>query len=110
MRTYDDDPTKYQDLRAGRIDAVLNDRLVAADFVRTSPESRRFRRAVRRPGRGCGHEEGSWAEGGDRPDDQRSAHQRQADGDLAAVVRRGRHPPVPWKPVWICCANRRLCC
>lgn len=38
VRTYDDDPTKYQDLRAGRIDAVLNDRLVAADFVRNSPE------------------------------------------------------------------------
>jgi cystine transport system substrate-binding protein len=38
IRTYDDDPTKYQDLKAGRIDAVLNDRLVAADFVKTSPE------------------------------------------------------------------------
>lgn len=38
IRTYDDDPTKYQDLRAGRIDAVLNDRLVAADFVKNSPE------------------------------------------------------------------------
>ncbi len=38
VRTYDDDPTKYQDLKAGRIDAVLNDRLVAADFVKNSPE------------------------------------------------------------------------
>jgi cystine transport system substrate-binding protein len=38
VRTYDDDPTKYQDLKAGRTDAVLNDRLVAADFVKTSPE------------------------------------------------------------------------
>lgn len=38
VRTYDDDPTKYQDLKAGRIDAVLNDRLVAADFIKTSPE------------------------------------------------------------------------
>ena len=38
VRTYDDDPTKYQDLKAGRIDAVLNDRLVAADFVKTSGE------------------------------------------------------------------------
>ena len=37
VRTYDDDPTKYQDLKAGRIDAVLNDRLVA-DFIKTSPE------------------------------------------------------------------------
>ena len=38
IRTYDDDPTKYQDLRAGRIDAVLNDRLVAADFLKTAPD------------------------------------------------------------------------
>ena len=38
VRAYDDDPTKYQDLKAGRIDAVLNDRLVAADFIKTSPE------------------------------------------------------------------------
>lgn len=38
VRTYDDDPTKYQDLKAGRTDAVLNDRLVAADFVKTSPD------------------------------------------------------------------------
>jgi cystine transport system substrate-binding protein len=36
IRTYDDDPTKYQDLKAGRIDAVLNDRLVAADFIKRS--------------------------------------------------------------------------
>jgi cystine transport system substrate-binding protein len=36
VRTYDDDPTKYEDLRAGRIDAVLTDRLVAADFVKKS--------------------------------------------------------------------------
>jgi cystine transport system substrate-binding protein len=38
VRTYDDDPTKYQDLKAGRIDAVLNDRLVAADFIKRSGE------------------------------------------------------------------------
>jgi cystine transport system substrate-binding protein len=37
-RTYDDDPTKYADLKAGRIDAVLNDRLVAADFIKRSGE------------------------------------------------------------------------
>jgi cystine transport system substrate-binding protein len=37
-RTYDDDPTKYSDLKAGRIDAVLNDRLVAADFIKRSGE------------------------------------------------------------------------
>ena len=34
IRTYDDDPTKYQDLRLGRIDAVLNDRLTAIDMMR----------------------------------------------------------------------------
>lgn len=38
VRTYDDDPTKYADLKAGRIDAVLNDRLVAADFIKKSGE------------------------------------------------------------------------
>jgi cystine transport system substrate-binding protein len=38
VRTYDDDVTKYQDLKAGRIDAVLNDRLVAADFIKRSGE------------------------------------------------------------------------
>ena len=31
IRTYDDDPTKYQDLRVGRIDAILVDRLAALD-------------------------------------------------------------------------------
>jgi len=34
IKTYDDDPTKYQDLRLGRIDAVLNDRLTAIDMMR----------------------------------------------------------------------------
>jgi cystine transport system substrate-binding protein len=38
VRTYDDDATKYQDLKAKRIDAVLNDRLVAADFIKRSGE------------------------------------------------------------------------
>ncbi|MQT14640.1 cystine ABC transporter substrate-binding protein [Segnochrobactrum spirostomi] len=33
-RTYDDNVTPYQDLAAGRIDAVLNDRLVVADIVK----------------------------------------------------------------------------
>lgn len=36
IRTYDDEPSKYRDLKAGRIDAVLNDRLVAADFMKKS--------------------------------------------------------------------------
>ena len=34
VRTYDDDPTKYQDLRSGRIDAILVDRLAALDLVK----------------------------------------------------------------------------
>jgi cystine transport system permease protein len=34
IQTYDDDPTKYQDLRLGRIDVVLNDRLTAIDMMR----------------------------------------------------------------------------
>ena len=32
--SYDDNATPYQDLRTGRIDAVLNDRLVAADIIK----------------------------------------------------------------------------
>jgi len=36
IRTYDDDPTKYQDIRAGRIDAILIDRLAAYDLVNKS--------------------------------------------------------------------------
>ncbi len=34
IRTYDDDPTKYQDLRVGRTDAILVDRLAALDLVK----------------------------------------------------------------------------
>ncbi|MHB4652296.1 cystine ABC transporter substrate-binding protein [Klebsiella pneumoniae] len=34
VRTYDDDPTKYQDLRVGRIDAILVDRLAALGLVK----------------------------------------------------------------------------
>lgn len=34
IRTYDDDPTKYQDLRAGRIDAILVDKLAALDLMK----------------------------------------------------------------------------
>ncbi|MDR3437426.1 cystine ABC transporter substrate-binding protein [Telmatospirillum sp.] len=34
IRTYDDDPTRNQDLIAGRIDAVLNDRLIVANLVK----------------------------------------------------------------------------
>jgi len=34
IRTYDDDPSRNQDLRAGRIDAVLNDRLIVANLLK----------------------------------------------------------------------------
>ncbi|WP_426448699.1 cystine ABC transporter substrate-binding protein [Siccibacter colletis] len=39
IRTYDDDPTKYQDLRVGRIDAILVDRLAALDLVKKTKDS-----------------------------------------------------------------------
>jgi len=45
VRTYDDDPTKYQDLKAGRIDAVLNDRLSTIGWW--PPTSSRPRRTSR---------------------------------------------------------------
>jgi cystine transport system substrate-binding protein len=34
VKTYDDDPTKYQDLRVGRIDAILVDRLAALELIK----------------------------------------------------------------------------
>ncbi|MBF0674170.1 MULTISPECIES: cystine ABC transporter substrate-binding protein [unclassified Pseudomonas] len=34
VRTYDDDPTKYQDLRVGRIDVILIDRLAAFELIK----------------------------------------------------------------------------
>ncbi|KFK98229.1 MULTISPECIES: cystine ABC transporter substrate-binding protein [unclassified Serratia (in: enterobacteria)] len=39
VRTYDDDPTKYQDLRVGRIDAILVDRLAALDLVKKTSDT-----------------------------------------------------------------------
>lgn len=39
IRTYDDDPTKYQDLRVGRVDAILVDRLAALDLVKKTGNS-----------------------------------------------------------------------
>ncbi|MBX8574410.1 cystine ABC transporter substrate-binding protein [Pseudomonas cichorii] len=33
VKTYDDDPTKFQDLRVGRIDAILVDRLAALEIA-----------------------------------------------------------------------------
>jgi len=34
VRTYDDDPTRNQDLRVGRIDAVINDRLIVPNLLK----------------------------------------------------------------------------
>ena len=39
VRTYDDDPTKYQDLRVGRINAILVDRLAALDLVKKTNDT-----------------------------------------------------------------------
>lgn len=39
VRTYDDDPTKYQDLRVGRIDAILVDRLAVLDLVKKTGDT-----------------------------------------------------------------------
>src|SRR5690606_11869655 len=36
IRTYDDDPTRNQDLIVGRIDAILNDRLIVGNLVKQS--------------------------------------------------------------------------
>lgn len=56
IRTYDDDPTKYRDLRVGRIDAILVDRTAALDLVKkpTIPRlSRVMRSPVRNPAWRC---------------------------------------------------------
>ncbi|MFI8415747.1 cystine ABC transporter substrate-binding protein [Serratia sp. NPDC078593] len=39
VRTYDDDPTKYQDLRVGRINVILVDRLAALDLVKKTGDT-----------------------------------------------------------------------
>ena len=39
VRTYDDDPTKYQELRVGRIDAILVDRLAALELLSKTKDS-----------------------------------------------------------------------
>lgn len=46
IRTYDDDPTKYQDLRVGRIDAILVDRTAALDLVKKTGNTGGDRRSV----------------------------------------------------------------
>lgn len=39
VRTYDDDPTKFQDLKNGRIDATLIDRLAALEYAKKVPDT-----------------------------------------------------------------------
>ncbi len=39
VRTYEDDPTKFQDLRVGRIDAILIDRLAALEYARKAKDT-----------------------------------------------------------------------
>lgn len=39
IKTYDDDPTKYQDLRVGRIDAILVDRLAAFELIKKTKDT-----------------------------------------------------------------------
>ena len=39
IKTYDDDPTKYQDLRIGRIDAILVDRLAALELIKKTKDT-----------------------------------------------------------------------
>lgn len=39
VRTYEDDPTKFQDLRIGRIDAILIDRLAALEYAKKAPDT-----------------------------------------------------------------------
>ena len=56
IRTYDDDPTKYRDLRVGRIDAILVDRPAALDLVKKTNNtrlSRVMRSPVRSPAWRC---------------------------------------------------------
>ncbi|MFL1517591.1 cystine ABC transporter substrate-binding protein [Pseudomonas prosekii] len=39
VRTYEDDPTKFQDLRVGRIDAILIDRLAALEYAKKAKDT-----------------------------------------------------------------------
>ncbi|WLG95592.1 cystine ABC transporter substrate-binding protein [Pseudomonas sp. FP198] len=39
VKTYDDDPTKFQDLRVGRIDAILIDRLAALEYAKKAKDT-----------------------------------------------------------------------
>ncbi|MGR3895443.1 cystine ABC transporter substrate-binding protein [Pseudomonas sp. 1176_21] len=39
IKTYDDDPSKFQDLRVGRIDAIMIDRLAALEYARKAKDT-----------------------------------------------------------------------
>ncbi|TDF79931.1 cystine ABC transporter substrate-binding protein [Pseudomonas sp. H9] len=39
VKTYDDDPTKFQELRVGRIDAILIDRLAALEYAQKAKDT-----------------------------------------------------------------------
>jgi cystine transport system substrate-binding protein len=39
VKTYDDDPTKYQDLRSGRTDAILVDRFAALELIKQTGDT-----------------------------------------------------------------------
>ncbi|WP_263139693.1 cystine ABC transporter substrate-binding protein [Pseudomonas sp. RIT-PI-AD] len=39
IRTYDDDPTRNQDLRVGRLDAILGDRLAAFELIKKTGDT-----------------------------------------------------------------------
>ncbi|RWU23511.1 cystine ABC transporter substrate-binding protein [Pseudomonas alkylphenolica] len=39
VRTYEDDPSKFQDLRVGRIDAILIDRLAALEYAKKAQDT-----------------------------------------------------------------------
>jgi len=39
VRTYEDDPTKFQELRVGRIDAILIDRLAALEYAKKAKDT-----------------------------------------------------------------------
>lgn len=39
VKTYDDDPTKFQDLRVGRIDTILIDRLAALEYAKKANDT-----------------------------------------------------------------------
>ncbi|KAF1009824.1 MAG: L-cystine-binding protein FliY [Pseudomonas fluorescens] len=48
IKTYNDDPTKFQDLRIGRIDAILIDRLAALEYAKKAPDTAAAGEAVSR--------------------------------------------------------------